>query len=319
MSLSLKSFYKSKTFLIATISVVTIVCTSFILNEFKVLDASFFQSQEASNKAIENTLDLLDDKNELISQLQIKLIDYDRMIGENADLRDSLSLEKDSIQVLLSQLRGFENTESNYAKLRKEFYNLKAQINNEIADSLVIDTKPYYSTTSLSSKNKSSNKKGKISKPAIANSEATSATSTLAKTETYIVNKPVKLSIIQLSVNTFESKNGKLKESKKASKVNKIEITFTIDKNKNSNVENKKFYMQLLDVSNRLVGDINNVFLSGKQLNYSFETETAFFRTEKINTDLFDLNVKDLKKGVYFLNIFDVTGELLVSKSFELM
>ncbi len=323
MSFTILSISKNKSALIIGVSVLLVFTSSFLVFHSNFLNKDVVLLEDSDEVAMEQTLSLLDDKNNLINDLQSKLIEYDALIIENQALRDSLTLKKDSIFVLLNQLNGFESNESNFTKIRREYYALKAEIDKETADTLRIESidEPVKIIVVTKVKKLGSTTKKPATKIAtnVKKETATTFDSNSMDVEKIIKKRnSKKLHIIQLSATTFESKNGRLKPTKSSKKVDKIEITFTIDKNFESEIENKKFYIQILDVSNQLVGVNNDVFVGGKKLNYSFETVTAFFRTEKVSTDLFDLDGKLLQKGVYFMNIFDGNGELLVSKSFDL-
>lgn len=131
-------------------------------------------------------------------------------------------------------------------------------------------------------------------------------------------NDGKKVKIIKLDSKTYEAKNGRLKETNSYNRVNKIEISFTIDENLESRIETKKFYIQIRDDSDMLVGVSQNAFVGGKQLNYNFDTEVEYKKLEINTTNLFEFNETNFKKGVYFISIFNNRGELLISKSFDL-
>jgi hypothetical protein len=122
--------------------------------------------------------------------------------------------------------------------------------------------------------------------------------------------------IHNLNVSSYFTKKSKLYATKTASKVDAINIEFEI---KNCSLKSHtKFYIQFFDSSYTLE-PTNNVFLSGKKLNYNYAIEVEPSKEDEIHvskTFLIDSNL--LSKNTYFINVFDYKGNLVSFKSIDL-
>jgi predicted RNase H-like nuclease (RuvC/YqgF family) len=109
--------------------------------------------------------------------------------------------------------------------------------------------------------------------------------------------------------------SGKLTETENASKVDLLKVSFTIAENKLSKTKHKKYYIQIIDSKNNVLGQKKSVNFDDKTLEYSaidnIKYENKALTIEK------ELTVTDLEEGTFRANIFD-NSNLILSSSFVL-
>lgn len=127
-----------------------------------------------------------------------------------------------------------------------------------------------------------------------------------------IVRNGAKISVIDLKVNGLsQNKNNETKITDKANKTNKLRVDFTIIGNKIATACMKKYYIQIIDAENNVVGGGKFKKFGSSVLYYSDALEVQYQnKTVEVQRDLLDEN---FAKGIYFANVFD--NDELVSKT----
>jgi hypothetical protein len=109
--------------------------------------------------------------------------------------------------------------------------------------------------------------------------------------------------------------SGKEVETDLASKTNVIRMKFKIAENKLSDTKTKKFFIQIIDGKNNVLGQKQTIKFDDKVLVYSYTKEI------KYNQETMDVEsallVSDLPEGPYSVNVFDGSAMILTS-NFEL-
>ena len=120
------------------------------------------------------------------------------------------------------------------------------------------------------------------------------------KTSAYIVREPGLLRSTEKQV-----------ETDKASKADRLKISFTIAENQIAKSGDKTYYVQVIDSKNNVLGDKKTQNFGDKSLSYSFATTVKYENKTVYVSE--NLAGKDFAKGTYFVNVFD--KDVLVSKS----
>lgn len=88
-----------------------------------------------------------------------------------------------------------------------------------------------------------------------------------------------------------------------AKKTDLIRISFTLDANTDAKSEQKKYYIQVINSKNNVVGIGTTEYFDDSSLTYSF-SKTAFYNGQSITLS-HDLVAKSFDKGNYTINIYE--------------
>jgi len=130
------------------------------------------------------------------------------------------------------------------------------------------------------------------------------------------VEKGQKLVIVNLkTIAVKERSSGKQIETEKASRADKLKISFTIAENSLAKSGEREYYVQVIDAANNVLGDKKSVTFNDKLLTYSFISKVKYNNN---TVDVYEeLSGKDFAKGTYYINIFN-KGDLVANSTFEL-
>lgn len=114
-----------------------------------------------------------------------------------------------------------------------------------------------------------------------------------------------------LTANSFEAKayqnnNGKLHETKKASKAETLEVCFTLAENSLTEQGKKELYVQIVNPKNNVISDKGAVEFGKSSLIYSTKTVVDYDnKVADVCTHIVsDASDKPLDKGVYYVSVF---------------
>lgn len=282
---------------------VMLISSFFIYTYFNLGDLMFNSSTVDKGDDLIQIELLQKEKSNLISELKLKVTQYDSVILENEDLKVELLEEKASVQLLIEKLEILQADVNDLSGLRNEFYRLKNQVKGE-----AIKVKPRVMPEPVKKITSSSVKKAET----IVNEE-----NVLPKTEKPALVAP-ELKITELRISTYsQKKSGTLVKSTKEGEVDKLCINYLLSKNKNSQSGTAFFFFQIFSTNNKIVGLNETVLLGSKELNYSFISEVNYKNTSTYVKETFDVSSFNLKSGTYFVNIFDDKANVISSKSFD--
>lgn len=245
---------------------------------------------------------ILSEKELVINDLEQMKAKYDEEIAANTSLKEELEAEKSKIDALISRVKKGEfvaHYKDDYLKLKREMDSLLAENNRLKQENQVL-------STNLDSTNVVLNDSKKFNDTLITQNEK------LAKT----VERGQKLVITNLkTIAVKERSSGKQIETEKASRADKLKISFTIAENSLAKSGEREYYVQVIDGANNVMGDKKNITLNDKLLTYSFISKV------KYNNNTVDvheeLSGKDFAKGIYYINIFS-KGDLVANSTFDL-
>lgn len=245
-------------------------------------------------------------KSELEAELKDKIASYDAAIAENTGLKSELEAERAKVVDLLAEvekskgdaasLRRFKN---DYIKLKREHDALIAENNKLKEENATLTTQRDSTMTALDESKKF-------------NDTLVNQNENLSKT----VEKAQKLTILNLKTQPYkERSSGKLVQTDKARRVDKIKISFTIAANEVAPAGNRTYYVQVIDPKNNVIGEKATEVFGDYTLTYSFITN-AIFENKTITVDEL-ISGKDFAKGLYHVNIFD-KGQMMANTTFNL-
>jgi uncharacterized protein YukE len=245
---------------------------------------------------------ILSEKELVLNDLEEMKAKYDEEIASNTSLKEELEAEKSKIDALIARVKKGEsvkNYKDDYLKLKREMDSLLAENNRLKAENNILVTNLDSAKTVI-----------EISKKY--NDTLVNQNDKLAQK----VERGQKLVIVNLkTIAVKERSSGKQIETDKASKANKLKISFTIAENSLAKSGVREYYIQVIDAGNNVLGDKKSVTFNDKILTYSFLTKVKYDNnTVDINEEL---SGKDFPKGKYYINIFN-KGELLSNSTFDL-
>jgi hypothetical protein len=130
------------------------------------------------------------------------------------------------------------------------------------------------------------------------------------------VEKASRLTVLNLKTSAYKKRSsGKTVETEKASRADILKISFTIAENSVAKSGDKKYYVQVIDSKNNVLGEKSSVAFGEETLTYSFVSSVKFEnKTVQVNEEL---PGKDFEKGLYYVNVFD-KNQLVSKTSFTL-
>lgn len=292
---------QSNSSLKAVIAVLAILLVGSLVYIFKI-------SSDAENETTELKTELkttATEKDSVMKDLQDLKTTYDAAIAENTSMSDELLKERDKVVSLMSDL---SKSKGDISKYKTQFIALQSNMKVLIAENDGLKKQ----NTKLTVQRDSTRVvlvEAKINNEALA-----SKNEDLSKT----IEKAAKLSVLNLKTSAYIVREpGLLRstekqvETDKASKADRLKISFTIAENQIAKSGDKTYYVQVIDSKNNVLGDKKTQNFGDKSLSYSFAT-TVKYENKTVNVSE-NLAGKDFAKGTYFVNVFD--KDVLVSKS----
>lgn len=292
---------QSNSSLKAVIAVLAILLVGSLVYIFKI-------SSDAENETTELKTELkttATEKDSVMKDLQDLKTTYDAAIAENTSMSDELLKERDKVVSLMADL---SKSKGDISKYKTQFIALQSNMKVLIAENDGLKKQ----NTKLTVQRDSTRVvlvEAKINNEALA-----SKNEDLSKT----IEKAAKLSVLNLNTSAYIVREpGLLRstekqvETDKASKADRLKISFTIAENQIAKSGDKTYYVQVIDSKNNVLGDKKTQNFGDKSLSYSFAT-TVKYENKTVNVSE-NLAGKDFAKGTYFVNVFD--KDVLVSKS----
>jgi len=254
---------------------------------------------------------------------------YNSEIEEKTATYKELENEKLKVQELMVELEKSKTEEQTLLKYKNQYQNLENKMRLLVDEISVLKSNKSEAVTNASS-SKSKNvtvKKRQFNLPA-SKTVTTEKSAASVKNETSIITSepqtPVKKSEYvakELTITNLKALGYKIKSATKnevsdiATKVDFIKITFTVDVNTNEKASEKKYYIQVIDSKNNILGRKITEYLDDKTLTYSTQKDIVY-DNENIQIE-YDLTADSFEKGTYSVNIFD-RSKLVAKTSFTL-
>ncbi len=249
----------------------------------------------------ETVLFLEADKAEVQKELEALVVSYNEILQDN-ELKDKdLIAARDRIIVLLDSVKDYKANLSIITRYKAQVRGLKNERTQlfKRADSLLVVTQ----------------------RLAI---EKDSTTAVLVKTikvvdsvttaNTQLFNSLEKGALIGISnldaTAIIVRKGGKIKETKRASRADKIRVCYTIAPNTLAQAGDRVLYVQVINPDNNIIGDKSNITFGQDLLTYS-KSESVFYENQALDVcAIVGTAGQDVLKGLYTINIFDAQRQI---------
>jgi uncharacterized protein (DUF3084 family) len=245
----------------------------------------------------------LSEKEQVMKDLTDLKTTYDAAIAENTSMSDELIAERDKVVALMEKLK-YSN--GDVAKYKKQYLGLESKMKSLIAenetlkkDNTVLKVQRDSTIVVLDESKKT-------------NQVLTGQNEDLSKT----VEKGSKLAIVNLKTAAYIVRSsGKEIPTDKASRADVLKVSFTIAENAIAKSGERKYYVQLIDSKNNVMGERQTERFSDKTLTYSYIANVKF--DNKTVDMVQNVPAEKLVKGTFYVNVFD-NGQLVSTTTFTL-
>lgn len=257
------------------------------------------------------------DKKAEVKELTVKNDDFAAKLKENIAALESSKSENEALEAerqklleenkeLLAKVEKAQGDAAAMARYKNEYFRLKREMDNLVAEIETLKQQNVALASSLDSTN-------------VVLEEAKRYTDTLLVQNNDLVTKGSKLSVLNLNVQAVKEKSsGKEIDTDKASRANKLKVSFLIAENQIAKSGDRKYYVQIIDSKNNILGDKETIALGGDgmSLTYSFISVVKYQnKTVEVNQEI---KGEDFQKGTYFVNVYNEKGESVSKTSFSL-
>ena len=249
----------------------------------------------------ETVLFLEADKAEVQKELEALVVSYNEILQDNKLKDKDLIAARDRIIVLLDSVKNYKANLSIITRYKAQVRGLKnerAQLFKR-ADSLLVVTQRLAiekdSTTAV------------LIKTIKVVDSVTTANTQLFKS----LEKGALIGISNLDATAIiVRKGGKIKETKRASRADKIRVCYTIAPNTLAQAGDRVLYVQVINPDNNIIGDKSNITFGQDLLTYS-KSESVFYENQALDVcAIVGSTGQDVLKGLYTINIFDAQRQI---------
>ena len=246
------------------------------------------------------------EKDAVMKDLEQLKATYDAAIAENTSMSDELITEREKVVKLISQLGKSKGDVASLAKYKQQYLALQTKMNGLMQENEVLKKDNKLLNTNLDSTKVVLEESKNYNQSLVGQNEELSKT----------VEKASRLTVLNLKTSAYKRRSsGKTIETEKASRADVLKISFTIAENSVAKSGDKKYYVQVIDSKNNVLGEKSSVAFGEEMLTYSFVTSVKFEnKTVQVNEEL---PGKDFEKGIYYVNVFD-KNQLVSKTSFTL-
>jgi len=249
----------------------------------------------------ETLLFLEADKAEVQKELEALVVSYNEILQDNKLKDKDLIAARDRIVVLLNSVKNYKANLSIINRYKAQVRGLKNERTQlfKRADSLLIVTQRLAiekdSTTAV------------LNKTIKVVDSVTTANTQLFNS----LEKGALIGITNLDATAIiVRKGGKIKETKRASRADKIRVCYTIAPNTLAQAGDRVLYVQVINPDNNIIGDKSNITFGQDLLTYS-KSESVFYENQALDVcAIIGTTGQDVLKGLYTINIFDAQRQI---------
>lgn len=266
---------------------------------------------------------------------------YDSKIAEKKASYKDLQVEKEKVQFLLAELEKTKGNANSLLKYKDQYQDLESKMRLLVDEIVVLKSnkskavttkvqkikpiiadakKPVLDNTSFSIKTlKKTNGLAKRAAVTVKNEvveKVEVATPIVEIPEKKIEKVFANLNILNFKSAGYISKSGnKIEETNSASKTDLIKINFSIEANPDAKSEEKKYYIQVVNSSNKVLGRRITEFFDDKSITYSL-SKSIQYENQQVQISQ-ELIAEDFEKGTYTVNVYD-RSKLVAKTTFTL-
>jgi len=261
-----------------------------------LLGVGYF-SYDLYNTNKDNVTQLTQEKEDVLSNLNEMKAKYDLALSENDIANENIVLARERVQGLIDSLQMSETNVKNLRSYVSKYKSLQREMTSVLAENDKLKVENKLLATSLDSTNV------QLEERKLFGDSLAMQNSALANVvETASVLNTAKLKGQGVKVRS----SGKIIETEKASRADKLRICYTVTKNMLVNSGDKAFFVQVMDPKNNILGENEKVVFGEQTLNYSI---ISTFNYKSKDLDICEFISKsekeDFEKGNYKINVFD--------------
>ena len=249
----------------------------------------------------ETVLFLEADKAEVQKELEAIVVSYNEILQDNELKDNELIAARDRIVVLLDSVKNYKANLSIINRYKAQVRGLKNERTQlfKRADSLLIVTQRLAiekdSTTAV------------LNKTIKVVDSVTTANTQLFNS----LEKGALIGITNLDATAIiVRKGGKIKQTNRASRADKIRVCYTIAPNTLAQAGDRVLYVQVINPDNNIIGDKLNITFGQDLLTYS-KSEIVFYENKALDVcAIVGTTGQDVLKGLYTINIFDAQRQI---------
>ena len=270
--------------------------------------AGFIYSLKSKNNTLTTEVKTItDEKTVLLNDLNILKANYDLIVVSDQKLQEELNAEKVKVADLIYKLENDKSSVVPNEVYKKQYLGLNSKMKDLI---LQIDNLKKVNESLLTERD-STNSALNNSKQAI---------DTLKNQNSKLLKKIVtasKLNVVNLQTYAVKvSSSGKTTLTDKASKANFLNVNFVILENSIAKSCEKKYYIQIIDSNNNVLGDKKSEKFGKDELFYSFIKNVTYTNMTVEVVEKFA--VQKLEKGNYTVIVYD-EGKMVAKYDFDLL
>ncbi|KIX22866.1 hypothetical protein SY27_03370 [Flavobacterium sp. 316] len=252
---------------------------------------------------------LTTEKASLEDDIRSRIAELESMSSENTALKGDIDAQKEEMTKLLDELEKSKGDVAAMTRYKNEYFRLKREMDNLVAENKLLKEQNVSLTSSLDSTSTALDESRKFTDTLLVQNN------NLTKT----IEKASKLAVLNLNVLALkERSSGKQVETSKASRANKLKVSFLIAENQIAQSGDRKYYVQIIDSKNNILGEKTTIDMGteGQSLTYSF-VSTVKYENKSVQVNQ-ELAGENFEAGTYFVNIFSPNGENVSKTSFVL-
>lgn len=254
-----------------------------------LLMASLFYIYKLSDRTKRIVLSLREEKSLLLKDLEKSELLLGQTLDNKTALYSQLVLEQKKVKKLIADIKKNDVSEAEILKFKKGASNINDRIKVLLREL--------------------NNYKKKVDSTTVVLAEQKELNDTLSTTNKFLSKKITDASELyyyNLQAKAYKVRNsGEKVETEKARRADILKISFFIAENKLVKAGNNTLYVQIIDSKNNVIGGGKKTTetFGNYSLIYSYTTKVKYNnKTLKIEDEL---EVEDLEKGLYFINVFD--------------
>jgi outer membrane murein-binding lipoprotein Lpp len=199
--------------------------------------------------------ELTSEKDQLSNDLKARIAELDLAISENTALKADFEAQKEEMTNLLAELEKSKGDIASLGKYRDSYNKLKREMDNLLAENKLLKEQNVSLTSSLDSTNVVLEDTKRYADTLLTQND------NLTKT----VEKGSTLAVLNLNVLAVkERSSGKQIETDKASRADKLKVSFLIAENQIAKSGDRNYYVQIIDSKNNILGDKETITISGR-------------------------------------------------------
>ncbi|WP_396597830.1 hypothetical protein [Dokdonia sp. R86516] len=262
-----------------------------------------FHTYNFQNEVQQREAQLVNDKERVTAQLDEELSKYSSLLKERDALKGALKQAQSRLLQLKETLQDDDLSRSKMQQFQMEIQRLRREREFFITanDSLQLETKRLAALQQETQK---------------ALDLATKSQDSIQKSNRDLAERltqGARLTVSNLAARGVIQRNsGKFFMTSRASRVEMMQVCFTVNDNQLAEAENKSFYVQVVNSQGRMIGvERNEKFEDGSVVRYNTKTTIAFNKTAYTICELV-LPVQQMEGGDYTINVYH-EGSMLLS------